>query len=32
MLWARADGALARLVRDPRRVGKLQELLPLVPG
>jgi aminoglycoside phosphotransferase (APT) family kinase protein len=32
VLWARADGALGRLVRDPRRTGKLRELLPLVSG
>jgi aminoglycoside phosphotransferase (APT) family kinase protein len=32
VLWARADGALGRLARDPRRTGKLRELLPLVSG
>jgi aminoglycoside phosphotransferase (APT) family kinase protein len=30
MLWTRADGALGRLEMDPRRTGKLRELLPLI--
>ena len=31
MLWARAEGALGRLARDPRRAGKLRELIGILP-